>query len=79
MSSTSCCAGKCGCGSSCKCGSSCGGCKMNPDISSSETTTITGVAPTKSSCDGSERGAAASENHGCKCGPSCTCNPCTCK
>ncbi|KAI3752947.1 hypothetical protein L2E82_24990 [Cichorium intybus] len=81
--SSACCSGNCGCGSGCKCGSSCSGCKMNPDISNSETTTthttIAGVAPTKSCHGGSEMGAAMSENDGCKCGSNCTCNPCTCK
>ncbi|XP_071741619.1 metallothionein-like protein type 2 [Rutidosis leptorrhynchoides] len=80
MSSSSCCAGKCGCGSGCKCGSSCSGCKMYPDTSSFETTTTTqtlihGVAPNKS---GIETGVAAAENGGCKCNP-CNCDPCTCK
>ncbi|KAL7593718.1 metallothionein-like protein 2 [Lactuca sativa] len=81
--SSSCCSGNCGCGSGCKCGASCGGCKMNADISNSETittrTTIAGVASATKSChDGSEMGVATSEN-GCKCGSNCTCNPCNCK
>nr|XP_043628941.1 metallothionein-like protein type 2, MT2-18 [Erigeron canadensis] len=80
MSSSSCCAGKCGCGSGCKCGSSCTGCKMYPDTSSFETTTNTetlifGVAP-KTGIEAGE--AEVAENGGCKCNP-CKCDPCTCK
>ncbi|CAL1399107.1 unnamed protein product [Linum trigynum] len=82
MSSSSCCAGNCGCGSGCKCGTSCSGCKMYPDVSYAETTAaagtvILGVAPAKASF---ESGAGfAAENGGCKCGDKCTCDPCTCK
>ncbi|XP_042945496.1 metallothionein-like protein 2 isoform X1 [Carya illinoinensis] len=46
----SCCGGNCGCGTGCKCGSDCGGCKENPDISYTESTTtekVVGVAPQK--------------------------------
>ncbi|KAI3695623.1 hypothetical protein L1987_78622 [Smallanthus sonchifolius] len=76
-SSSACCGGNCGCGSACKCQTGCGGCKMNPDMSNSET--IAGLAPNKRSYEGTEMGAAASEHDGCKCGANCTCNPCTCK
>ncbi|XP_024966039.1 metallothionein-like protein type 2 [Cynara cardunculus var. scolymus] len=79
MSSSTCCGGSCGCGSGCKCQTSCGGCKMNADVGYSETTTISGFATNKSCHEGSEMGAAPSENDGCKCGANCTCNPCTCK
>ncbi|XXG66269.1 hypothetical protein AAC387_Pa05g3785 [Persea americana] len=80
----SCCGGNCGCGPSCNCGSGCGGCKMYPDFSfsgeSSSETLIAGVAPQKGSrhSEGFEA-TAGSENGGCKCGSSCTCDPCTCK
>nr|ACG33636.1 metallothionein-like protein type 2 [Zea mays] len=73
--------GNCGCGSGCKCGSGCGGCKMYPDMVEQVTTTTTtqtlimGVAPST----GGFEAAAGAENGGCKCGASCTCDPCTCK
>nr|AEF01492.1 metallothionein [Salicornia brachiata] len=77
----SCCGGNCGCGSACKCGNGCGGCKMFPDFgenTSNPTVLIAGVAPKMAYAEGSEMGVAA-ENDGCKCGPNCQCNPCTCK
>ncbi|PIA39111.1 hypothetical protein AQUCO_02700353v1 [Aquilegia coerulea] len=80
---SSCCNGNCGCGSGCKCGSSCTGCKRNSDLSylgekTSGETMVFGLAPEKAYFEGSEMGVGA-ENDGCKCGPNCTCNPCTCK
>ncbi|MED6126169.1 hypothetical protein PIB30_075733 [Stylosanthes scabra] len=80
---SSCCGGNCGCGSACKCGNGCGGCKMYPDLSYSESSSTTetlvmGVAPAKAQFEGAEMGVPA-ENDGCKCGPNCSCNPCTCK
>nr|ABS86179.1 metallothionein [Limonium bicolor] len=80
----SCCGGNCGCGSDCKCGNGCGGCKMYPDLSYTESgttttaTLISGVALRKRFDEASAMGVAAAENDGCKCGDSCTCNPCTC-
>ncbi|KAI5004742.1 hypothetical protein ZWY2020_031985 [Hordeum vulgare] len=80
----SCCGGNCGCGSGCKCGNGCGGCKMYPGMDEGVSTTTTsqalvmGVAPSKGNGPSFEA-AAAAENGGCKCGPNCTCNPCTCK
>ncbi|KAK3206262.1 hypothetical protein Dsin_020308 [Dipteronia sinensis] len=79
----SCCGGNCGCGSGCKCGSGCGGCGMYPDLGFSEATSTTqtmiaGVAPVKTFYEESEMSFGA-ENGGCKCGSSCTCDPCTCK
>ncbi|KAG2685839.1 hypothetical protein I3843_10G137200 [Carya illinoinensis] len=77
----SCCGGNCGCGTGCKCGSDCGGCKENPDISYTESTTtekVVGVAPQKTHSEGSEMGVGA-KNGGCKCGSNCTCDPCNCK
>ncbi|KAF7020927.1 hypothetical protein CFC21_033969 [Triticum aestivum] len=75
----SCCGGNCGCGSGCKCGNGCGGCKMYPEmdegVNTASQTLIMGVAPSK----GTPSFEAAAENGGCKCGPNCTCNPCTCK
>ncbi|XP_057497282.1 metallothionein-like protein type 2 isoform X2 [Actinidia eriantha] len=57
-------------------------CQMYPDMSHSEKTTtetlIVGVVPQKTDCEGSDV-AVGAENHGCKCGPSCACDPCTCK
>ncbi|KAF8396768.1 hypothetical protein HHK36_018400 [Tetracentron sinense] len=57
-------------------------CKMYPDFSFSEGTTtetlIVGVAPKMAYFEGSEMSVGA-ENDGCKCGSSCTCDPCTCK
>nr|BAJ87440.1 predicted protein [Hordeum vulgare subsp. vulgare]BAJ91246.1 predicted protein [Hordeum vulgare subsp. vulgare]BAJ99025.1 predicted protein [Hordeum vulgare subsp. vulgare]BAK07528.1 predicted protein [Hordeum vulgare subsp. vulgare] len=80
----SCCGGNCGCGSGCKCGNGCGGCKMYPGMDEGVSTTATssqalvmGVASSKG--NGPSFEAAAAENGGCKCGPNCTCNPCTCK
>ncbi|XP_051132035.1 metallothionein-like protein 2 [Andrographis paniculata] len=79
----SCCGGNCGCGAACKCGNGCGGCKMYPDMSYTEAsgaaqTVILGVAPQKTHFEESETVGGAVEN-GCKCGPNCSCNPCTCK
>ena len=55
---------------------------MYPDMSFSEKTTtetlIVGVAPKEEYLDGFEMGVGA-ENDGCKCGPNCKCDPCTCK
>uniref|UniRef100_A0A7N1A1E7 Metallothionein-like protein n=1 Tax=Kalanchoe fedtschenkoi TaxID=63787 RepID=A0A7N1A1E7_KALFE len=77
----SCCGGNCGCGSSCKCGNGCGGCGMYPDIISEKASVQTRIiesvtASVKMFHD--EIGAEGSEN-GCKCGSSCTCDPCSCK
>ncbi|KAK4783172.1 hypothetical protein SAY86_007546 [Trapa natans] len=78
----SCCGGSCGCGSACKCGSGCGGCKMYPELSYSEKTTtetlVMGVAPVESSLEGASEAGYEGET-GCKCGSSCTCDPCSCK
>ncbi|MBF6096312.1 hypothetical protein IU502_28915, partial [Nocardia cyriacigeorgica] len=78
----SCCGGNCGCGSGCKCGSGCGGCKMYPDMSSSETITqetlVLGVAPEKGHFEGAAETVVGAES-GCKCGANCACDPCTCK
>nr|AHL29284.1 metallothionein [Tamarix androssowii] len=79
----SCCGGNCGCGADCKCGNGCGGCKMNPSLGYTETSSdnvalITGVAPKTTFADGAEMGLGA-ENGGCKCGADCKCDPCTCK
>ncbi len=58
---------------------------MYPDMGYAETTTtnaqplILGVASVKESFEGSEMGGAVAENGGCKCAPTCTCNPCNCK
>nr|AIG51062.1 metallothionein 2 [Sedum alfredii]AIJ27498.1 metallothionein 2b [Sedum plumbizincicola]QGP73783.1 Metallothionein-like protein type 2 [Sedum alfredii] len=78
----SCCGGNCGCGSACKCGNGCSGCKMNADLSYMESSGSTealvlGVAPKQVYFDGESE--MVSENGGCKCGPNCKCNPCTCK
>ncbi|KAL5226932.1 hypothetical protein ABZP36_015197 [Zizania latifolia] len=63
-------------------------CKMYPGMAEEVTitqTVIMGVAPSKGHADeGFEAAAAAAaeagaEGGGCKCGPNCTCNPCTCK
>ncbi|OVA16496.1 Metallothionein [Macleaya cordata] len=75
----SCCGGNCGCGAGCKCGNGCGGCKMYPDMERTSTESlIVGVAPVKSYFERSEMGVGAEEG-GCKCGDSCTCDPCNCK
>ncbi|KAJ6913139.1 metallothionein-like protein type 2 [Populus alba x Populus x berolinensis] len=78
----SCCGGNCGCGSGCKCGSGCGGCKMYPDMNSSETITqetlVLGVAPEKGHFEGAAETVVGAES-GCKCGANCVCDPCTCK
>ncbi|KAK0605904.1 hypothetical protein LWI29_031989 [Acer saccharum] len=77
----SCSNGNCSCGSDCKCGSGCN--CMYPNLGYSETTSTTqtmiaGFAPVKMFYEGSEMSFGA-ENGGCKCGSSCTCDPCTCK
>jgi len=41
-------------------------------------TVILGVGPAKIQFEGAEMGVAA-EDGGCKCGDSCTCDPCNCK
>ncbi|THU63838.1 hypothetical protein C4D60_Mb01t20060 [Musa balbisiana] len=87
--SMSSCGGNCNCGSGCSCG---GGslrrhnvlpllskillCKKYADLEEkmvNSETMILGVAPEKE-----PEMAAASENEGCKCGSSCSCNPCNC-
>ncbi|MBL2539370.1 hypothetical protein ELJ45_29745 [Klebsiella pneumoniae] len=75
----SCCGGNCGCGSGCKC-TGCGGCGMYPDLgeTTSTQTIVAGVATVKMTYGESEMGVAY-ENGGCKCGSSCTCDPCNCK
>ncbi|KAK9170489.1 hypothetical protein Syun_002629 [Stephania yunnanensis] len=81
----SCCGGNCGCGTGCKCGTSCTGCKMYPDLEyagemgTTKAVIIDGVAPTTPFFEGSSEMGVGAENDGCKCGPDCKCNPCTCK
>ncbi|KAF8010728.1 hypothetical protein BT93_J1388 [Corymbia citriodora subsp. variegata] len=76
----SCCGGKCGCGSGCKCGSGCGGCGMYPDVvENSRETIVSGVASVKMYHEESEMSSFGAENGGCKCGSSCSCDPCNCK
>ncbi|CDP09053.1 unnamed protein product [Coffea canephora] len=71
----SCCGGYSGCGS----GSGCGGCGMYPDVEKDTTVTlIEGVAPVNIFPEGSEKSFVAEGGHGCKCAPSCRCNPCNC-
>ncbi|KAG2670172.1 hypothetical protein I3843_14G069300 [Carya illinoinensis] len=68
------------CGGSCSCGSG-SGCSKHPDLGHSEKTTtetiISGVAPVKINSEGSEMSSGA--ENGCKCGSSCSCDPCNCK
>ncbi|KAB1215645.1 Metallothionein-like protein type 2 [Morella rubra] len=76
------CLGGCGCGSGCKCAGNSTVCGMYPDLQGySETTTtvtiVAGVAPVKTSPEGSEMSSGA--ENGCKCGSNCSCNPCNCK
>ncbi|XP_050203503.1 metallothionein-like protein type 2 [Mercurialis annua] len=78
----SCCGGNCGCGSSCGCGNGCKGCGMYPDLGFSEGSAgaevlIAGLAPVNNFFMRSEMN--MSGESGCKCGSSCTCDPCTCK
>ncbi|PPD73644.1 hypothetical protein GOBAR_AA38593 [Gossypium barbadense] len=76
----------CNCGSSCSCGLAAIAVrtarKMNLNLGYSEKTTstqtiISGVAPVKMTFEGPEMGTTES-GHGCSCGSSCKCNPCTC-
>ncbi|KEH29050.1 Metallothionein-like protein 1 [Medicago truncatula] len=72
----------CGCGSSCNCGDSCKCNKRSSGLNYAEgettETVILGVGPAKIQFEGAEMGVAA-EDGGCKCGDSCTCDPCNCK
>jgi len=60
---------------------------MYPDMAEQQVTTtaktlVMGVAPSsKGHAEGGFEAAAGAgaENDGCKCGPNCSCNPCTCK
>ena len=53
--------------------------EMAEEVTTSQTV-IMGVAPSKGqTVDGSFEAEEGAENGGCKCGPNCTCNPCTCK
>lgn len=56
--------------------------KYSFDLSYVEKTTtetlVLGVGPVKAQLEGAEMGV-ASENGGCNCGSSCTCDPCNCK
>ncbi|TJX38256.1 hypothetical protein E8P77_33390 [Soehngenia saccharolytica] len=70
----SCCGGNCGCGDNCKCGSGCGGCKAFPE----KVVEAPLLAATASDMEFYEEVSVAGEN-GCKCGDSCTCDPCNCK
>ncbi|NP_001351703.1 metallothionein-like protein 1 [Cicer arietinum] len=72
----------CNCGSSCNCGDSCK-CNKRSGLSYVEAgetteTVVLGVGPTKIHFEGAEMSVAA-EDGGCKCGSSCTCDPCNCK
>nr|ANF89432.1 metallothionein-like protein [Sedum polytrichoides] len=73
----------CSCGSSCKCGSGCNCSSMYPDISETASmgtrSIVTGLAPqvNMNSFEGVEMGLGENEG-GCKCGSSCTCDPCNC-
>uniref|UniRef100_A0ACD6ARG2 Uncharacterized protein n=1 Tax=Avena sativa TaxID=4498 RepID=A0ACD6ARG2_AVESA len=71
----------CSCGSSCGCGSNCKCGKMYPDLDEQASTTtqaqaavvVVGVAHE------SKAGQfAVASGEGCKCGSSCTCDPCNC-
>ncbi|CAI9117133.1 OLC1v1018476C1 [Oldenlandia corymbosa var. corymbosa] len=73
------CGGNCNCGSSCSC-TSCG--KMYPDMETAMPTKVTIIEnPVKrgsmNESDG-EKSFGAEGGNGCKCGSSCTCDPCTC-
>ncbi|XP_039070976.1 metallothionein-like protein 1 [Hibiscus syriacus] len=72
----------CSCGSGCKCGDNCSSrCSRNLNLGYSGKTTnaetiISGVAPMKMNFEGSEM--STESGHECKCGSSCTCDPCNC-
>ncbi|WJX49235.1 Metallothionein-like protein 1 [Trifolium repens] len=72
----------CNCGSSCNCGDSCKCNKRSSGLNYVEAetaeTVILGVGPAKIQFKDAEMGVAA-EDSGCKCGSSCTCDPCNCK
>uniref|UniRef100_A0A453DZ49 Metallothionein-like protein n=1 Tax=Aegilops tauschii subsp. strangulata TaxID=200361 RepID=A0A453DZ49_AEGTS len=61
----------------------CLSCKMYPEMDEGVNTTsqtlIMGVAPSKGTPSFEAAAETGAENGGCKCGPNCTCNPCTCK
>nr|ABK23882.1 unknown [Picea sitchensis]ACN41150.1 unknown [Picea sitchensis] len=83
----SCCGGNCGCGDSCKCGSGCKGCHSIPDLSFGEKTVDAPLFAATASDNGyfDDSVTVAGENGcgcaagGCKCGDTCTCDPCNCK
>ncbi|WCJ20584.1 Metallothionein-like protein 2 [Euphorbia peplus] len=79
----SCTSDKCSCGSDCKCGSGCG-CGMYPDLGVTESnmaseTLIVGLAPSAKLYERSEMSYGEEGGNGCKCGASCSCDPCSCK
>ncbi|GLJ22168.1 hypothetical protein SUGI_0416440 [Cryptomeria japonica] len=67
----SCCGGKCGCGGNCN---GCAGCKAFPEKGVEGST----MAATASDMVYNEEMSVAGENE-CKCGGTCTANPCNCK
>ncbi|GLJ25564.1 hypothetical protein SUGI_0489570 [Cryptomeria japonica] len=74
----SCCGGNCGCGANCGCGSGCKGCGMYPDIERSVSKEI-GLGSSASDMGYVDGSVTVAGENGCKCGGSCTCDPCTCK
>ncbi|XWS52985.1 hypothetical protein CRYUN_Cryun11dG0119100 [Craigia yunnanensis] len=71
----------CSCGSDCKCGDSCS-CSRNLNLGYSEKTTtetiISGFDTVKMNFERSRMSFGAEKENGCKCGSSCTCDPCNC-
>ncbi|KAL6846974.1 hypothetical protein ACP4OV_022827 [Aristida adscensionis] len=73
----SCCGGCCCCGAGCGCGVTYNG--LEEKNTSTSGTLVLGASQEKGSIKASEKVAESGEaGHGCSCGSSCGCSPCSC-